>query len=171
MFRHFQRGCRLTTTGRQGRSTGSTQVISGTRHRVDAASPLQSVDQDLASKGSIEESIRQLLKVTPPSIINGAEISSYGEYQANGGRILDHILPYEAYPSLDRRASSRADDVVLVVHVADVESPSNSRPKHVLSSGFVIEASTPDLVGKDKMVVSCAHTLEQVSNPSTHPEL
>lgn len=86
---------------------------------------------------------------------------SYRQYQNKGGTVLDHVLPYEAYPSTDRRAGSSGREVMLVVHVA--EDDQAGAKDHVISSGFVVEGQVPGSDQVDRFVVSCAHTLEQVS--------
>lgn len=83
---------------------------------------------------------------------------SYEAYRARSGTVLDHVLQYEAYPSSDRRAGSGGDEVVLVIHAVE----GDEEMSHVVSSGFIVDATLPGTDEGDTFVVSCAHTLEQV---------
>ena len=86
----------------------------------------------------------------------------FHEFNANAGRILDIALPYESTPPLSRRltfdktgSNETHQGIVIVAHCMgpkDGSSPQKSKVK--LSSGFVIG---------DGLVVTCAHTFEEVS--------
>ena len=104
------------------------------------------------------------------SVQNGATIGDLShEFNANSGRILDMSLPYESTPPLSRRltfdrASSTKTDqgIVMVAHCIspkDDFDPQKSKVK--LSSGFVIG---------DGLIVTCAHTFEEVSSSAIRPD-
>lgn len=163
MFRCLRQRCHLLKTARHQATGRQTLSGIGTRYTASSSQSSQSVGTPKSSSryGSIEETIRRLLSAQLHVRGGPTSVSSYEEYQDNAGKILDHVLPYEAYPSGDRRAGTRGDEVVLVLHVAEAEHDSDLN--HVLSSGFLIETSPPDGDGLERLVVSCAHTLEQVS--------
>jgi hypothetical protein len=91
----------------------------------------------------------------------------YAEYRGNAGHVLDHVLPYEAYPSSSRRSDAVhatpretvGDGVVLVVHV--LQGLDGHIEKMSVCSGFAV-AAKQDQVPSD-IIVTCAHTLEEVS--------
>lgn len=107
---------------------------------------------------SLDVRIADLLRQTSVDAVDQTahSRSSYEKYRAHSGTVLDHVLPYEAYPSASRRAGHRStgDEVVLVIHAVDGDEVTN----HVVSSGFIVQTEEGD-----RYVVSCAHTLEQVS--------
>ena len=84
------------------------------------------------------------------------------EFNTNAHRVLEMSLPYESTPPLSRRlafdkagSSKTHQGIVMVAHCMspnDDSSPQKSNVK--LSSGFVIG---------DGLVVTCAHTFEEVS--------
>ena len=165
MFRCVRQRCHLSLQAH--RHLISKQALSriGIRYTGSAAHSqlsVKSLSRSSSRSGSIEETIRQLLSAQMRVQGGSTRASSYKEYQNNTGRVLEQSLPYEAYPSSDRRAGSRGEEVVLVLHVA--EAVHDWESNYVLSSGFVIETNTPERDGKEKLVVSCAHTLEQVSD-------
>jgi hypothetical protein len=82
------------------------------------------------------------------------------QYLDRSGIVLDAQLPYEPHPSPSRRVSfsaSSGGDVHLIAHVAR----ENDRNKVTVSSGFALETSSGQPI-----LVTCAHTLEEVCCPS-----
>lgn len=88
------------------------------------------------------------------------------EFNANAGRVLNISLPYQSKPSLSRRLTFDKSDsskghqgIVMVAHCMSLNDDFNRQKAIVkLSSGFVIG---------DGLVVTCAHTFEQVSPSAT----
>lgn len=91
------------------------------------------------------------------------------EFNANAGRVLGISLPYESTPPLSRRltfhesgSSKRHQGIVMVAHCISSKDDVNPQKSKVkLSSGFVIG---------DGLIVTCAHTFEEVSSSSDKPE-
>lgn len=85
----------------------------------------------------------------------------FNEFNTNAHRVLDRPLPYESAPPLSRRltfdkaGSSKAHQgIVMVAHCMSPKGDLNSQKSRVkLSSGFVVG---------DGLIVTCAHTLEEV---------
>ncbi len=77
------------------------------------------------------------------------------QYLDRSGNVLDAQLPYEPHPSPSRRVSFSTDgsDVHLIAHVVR----ESDRSKITVSSGFSLETS-----GGQSVLVTCAHTLEEV---------
>lgn len=93
---------------------------------------------------------RAILKPCPlPTLIH--------QYNSQSGKILDAYLPYESTPVTSRRVDfdSSDDGVVLVVHVID----DGTEQKISICSGFAID---PRGSVTGSVVVSCAHTLDEV---------
>jgi len=91
-------------------------------------------------------------KTTLPEIIQ--------QYVDNAGAVLHVSLPYESRPSADRRPhlenpEDSCRNVVTVAHCAQV----GSEHKITLASGFALDAKGKD---GEMLIVTCAHTLEQV---------
>jgi hypothetical protein len=87
------------------------------------------------------------------------------QYVTASGTVLDMTLPYEACPAPERRPhiadpGESAREVVTVAHVAR----DGLDHKVTLASGFVLNAMAPRVEGQDEeaMVLTCAHTLEEV---------
>jgi hypothetical protein len=81
------------------------------------------------------------------------------QYLDRSGNVLDAQLSYEPRPSPSRRVSFSVDnggDVHLIAHVAR----ENDRNKVTVSSGFALETSNGLPI-----LVTCAHTLEEVCLP------
>jgi hypothetical protein len=81
------------------------------------------------------------------------------QYLDRSGNVLDAQLPYEPRPCPSRRISFSVDnggDVHLIAHVAR----ENDRNKVTVSSGFALETSNGLPI-----LVTCAHTLEEVCLP------
>lgn len=86
----------------------------------------------------------------------------FREFNANAGHILDVSLPYESTPPLSRRlvfdktgSNKTHQGIVMVAHcMSPKDDLSLQKSKVKLSSGFVIG---------DGLIVTCAHTLEDVS--------
>ena len=104
-----------------------------------------------------------LLAALRLSIQKGSTLGDLShEFNANAHRILDIPLPYESTPPLSRRltfdkagSGKTHQGIVMVAHCMspkDDFGPQKSKVK--LSSGFVIG---------DGLVVTCAHTFEEVS--------
>lgn len=91
------------------------------------------------------------------------------EFDSNVDRVLDMSLPYESTPPLSRRltfdktgSGKPHQGIVMVAHCVspkDDFSPQKSKVK--VSSGFVIG---------DGLIVTCAHTFEEVSSSVTQPD-
>lgn len=96
----------------------------------------------------------------------------YQQYRANAGNILEHVLPYEPYPTGMRRSDAprdgstetEGDGIVLVVHV--LQGPNGQVEKMSVCSGFAIGTVKNDEGEKSILqsdtIVTCAHTLEEV---------
>ena len=81
------------------------------------------------------------------------------QYLGRSANVLDAQLPYEPHPSSSRRVSFSADkggDVYLIAHVVR----ESDRNQITVSSGFTLETSDGQSV-----LVTCAHTLEEVRCP------
>jgi hypothetical protein len=79
-------------------------------------------------------------------------------YVDNTGNVLPHSLPYESRPSADRRVNTqddRSSNIVLLAHCIQ------DGPDHIItvSSGFALSNA---LETDETLVVSCAHTFEEV---------
>ena len=96
----------------------------------------------------------------------------YADYRANAGHVLEHVLPYEAYPASTRRSdtlhaepsATEGDGVVLVVHV--LQGLDGHVEKMSVCSGFVVgtvQDGPIDPTVSTDTVVTCAHTLEEAS--------
>lgn len=93
----------------------------------------------------------------------------YAEYRGNAGHVLEHVLPYEAYPPSSRRSDAVhttprdtvGDGVVLVVHV--LQGLDGHIEKMSVCSGFAVAAGNRDQAISSDIIVTCAHTLEEVS--------
>lgn len=100
---------------------------------------------------------------------NHTSISTlYQQYRNNHGLILDHlVIPYEEYPALGRRAYNTSDEssdgIVLVVHA--LLSPDGEKVEKIcVCSGFVVDAQkNGEAETNGEVVVTCAHTLEEVN--------
>ncbi|WVQ65532.1 uncharacterized protein L199_003709 [Kwoniella botswanensis] len=91
---------------------------------------------------------------------------SSGSHRLSISRTLPEILPYEPYPEANRRADSsqslndrQGDGIVVVVHL--FKSGPDNQVDFVISSGFVVQ---PDGPQEEQMVITCSHTLDQISN-------
>jgi hypothetical protein len=78
------------------------------------------------------------------------------QYLDRSGHVLDAQLPHEPRPSPSRRVSFSTDEEGVVHLIAHVVRE-NDRSKITVSSGFTLETSDGQSV-----LVSCAHTLEEV---------
>lgn len=81
------------------------------------------------------------------------------QYVDRSGRVLDYSLPYEPAPAADRKIDFNSQDngLVMIAHcVRDGE-------KHdiALCSGFAVQG--PGHRKDETLVLTCAHTLEEVS--------
>ncbi|KAJ3528220.1 hypothetical protein NM688_g8025 [Phlebia brevispora] len=107
------------------------------------------------------------------------------EYEKNEGHVLETFLPYESRPPKDRRVMFDRDrsyldnGVVMVAHAFHHQD----RHKVALCSGFVLNVSALqgeeapfDGDQEDSVILTCAHTLEEMRNssllsqPSTAPD-
>lgn len=85
-------------------------------------------------------------------------------YMSNSGHVLDVSLLYESRPSAGRRvnresSSVNSPDVLLVAHCIQ----DGGEHKVTVSSGFALEAPAPR--EGESLIVSCAHTFEEVRDP------
>lgn len=87
------------------------------------------------------------------------------QYESVAHKVLDTTLPYEPSPLSDRRIDFDSDDtgVVLLTHVVDL----GQEHKVTFCSGFAIPAQ--DNLASS-VIVSCAHTLEEVTACSMYLE-
>lgn len=78
------------------------------------------------------------------------------QYHTRAGLVLEHVLPYGAYPESADRAD-RVDGVVMIAHIALASD--GTIDKLVVSSGFAV-----DVQGEPEgdVIISCAHTLDEV---------
>ncbi|KAG7099444.1 hypothetical protein E1B28_001295 [Marasmius oreades] len=81
-----------------------------------------------------------------------------GQYINNSGRILDVSLPYESRPVSRRKVALEENDNDIVLVTNCIRDEDTGEHKITVSSGFVLEV--PTLPGS--MVVTCAHTLEEI---------
>lgn len=86
------------------------------------------------------------------------------DYLSNSGRVLDKSLPYESQPAEQRKVKFESgidshEGVVMVAHCIESIDGAATEFKVVTCSGFVIDC-------EGGTVVTCAHTLEQVSKQS-----
>jgi len=91
------------------------------------------------------------------------------QFIANAGSVLAVSLPYESRPSESRKlnltsAEESCKNVVTVAHCVQT----NGEHKITLSSGFALNVgglgeSDKDSYGDETIIVTCAHTLEEVS--------
>ncbi|PCH33473.1 hypothetical protein WOLCODRAFT_135150 [Wolfiporia cocos MD-104 SS10] len=82
------------------------------------------------------------------------------QYLDRGGLVLDSSLPYESRPGKDRRIdvdeSAALDSVAMIVHAAQ----QGAEHKITHCSGFALSA--PGLSEGQSVMVTCAHTLEEI---------
>lgn len=121
-------------------------------------------NQSPARPGSTADLDSNLLTALRWSVQKGENLGDLSrEFNANRGRVLGIHLPYESTPPLSRRptfvksGSSRGNQgVVMVAHCMSSRDHLDLQKARVkLSSGFVIG---------DGLVVTCAHTFEEVSS-------
>ena len=94
----------------------------------------------------------------------------YSQYQNEAGLVIDRVVPYEERPASAKRADcvskssagTCGDGTVLVVH-GQLDESGSQLLKTTVCSGFVVNASISDSKQGDT-VVTCAHTLEEVSS-------
>ncbi|KAI0048415.1 hypothetical protein FA95DRAFT_1490875 [Auriscalpium vulgare] len=108
-----------------------------------------------AAQPAIDRAILDALARTPSSSTTALPILIQ-QYLDRAAHVLDAHLPYEPTPSSARRVSFHIDGrtdsgIYAVAHVAR----EGDRSKITLASGFAIDAGQP-------VVVSCAHTLEEI---------
>ena len=122
------------------------------------------VDGYPAQPGPTADLDSHLLAALRWSVQKGATLGelSHG-FDTNAGRVLGMSLPYESTPPLSRRltfdktgSSETHQGIVMVAHCMSPKDDSNSQESKIkLSSGFVIG---------DGLIVSCAHTFEEVGS-------
>lgn len=96
----------------------------------------------------------------------------YSQYQNEAGLVLGRVVPYEERPAVTKRADrllhspaeACGDGIVLVVH-GQLDESGSQLLKTTVCSGFVVNASISDSKQGDN-IVTCAHTLEEVSSTS-----
>ena len=117
--------------------------------------------------GSTEDLDSHLLAALRWSAQKGATLGDLSrEFNTNADRVLDIPLPYESTPPLSRRLTFHKSSlskghrgVVMVAHCMSSKGGFDRQKARVkLSSGFVIG---------DGLVVTCAHTFEEVSSSVT----
>ncbi|KAF5337395.1 hypothetical protein D9611_003254 [Ephemerocybe angulata] len=103
----------------------------------------------------------QILKKLDGQPQTGPSLSDIiGHYIDQTGNVLDVVLPYESLPSPERRIKFEdtvsSKEIVTVAHCVK-----NGEDHRIgLSSGFAVNA--PALRKGEKLIVTCAHTLEQI---------
>ncbi|KAF9560208.1 hypothetical protein CPC08DRAFT_708260 [Agrocybe pediades] len=85
------------------------------------------------------------------------------QYVANSGNVVDVSLPYESRPVESRRLNilNKAEscrNVVTVAHCVQTDM----EHKITLSSGFALNVGEGESKGDETMIVTCAHTLEEI---------
>ncbi len=94
------------------------------------------------------------------------------QYLSTAATVLDVVLPYEATPTEDRRpritdAAASCRNVVAVAHcVRD-----GLDHKVTLASGFALNVRENGEGAHETLIVTCAHSLEEVSRPPGVPTL
>ena len=86
--------------------------------------------------------------------------SLINQYLERSGRVLPSQLPYESTPAPHRRVPATVKDgaVQLLAHVVK----EGDRAKVSLSSAFAIQPVSVSDTEAQPIIVSCAHTLEEV---------
>ncbi|VDB99597.1 unnamed protein product [Peniophora sp. CBMAI 1063] len=86
--------------------------------------------------------------------------SLINHYLERSGRVLPSQLPYESTPAPHRRVPDNVQDgaVQLLAHVVK----EGDRTKLSLSSAFAIQPQSKPGVEAQPIIVSCAHTLEEI---------
>jgi hypothetical protein len=116
-----------------------------------------------AQPGTTADLDSHILSALRWSFQKGASLGDLSlEFNANTNRVLDISLPYEPKPPLSRRLtfdksgpSKGHQGIVMVAHCMSSNDDFNRQSAKVrLSSGFVIG---------DGLIVTCAHTFEEVS--------
>jgi hypothetical protein len=126
----------------------------------------QVLSSEPSSEREIEEDIplaldRKLLRSTSKTSLH----ELIQQYIAESGTILDVSLPYESQPGNNRRpnltnAAESTRNVITVAHCAQV----GNAHKVTLSSGFALNVDfTTTENTKETLILTCAHTLEEVS--------
>lgn len=106
------------------------------------------------------------------------------DYQHLAQTIIRRVLPYEERPSAvnqahrrisdilpDQHTNTTGDGIVLVVH-AILDKLTNELRKSCVCSGFIVDAISSSSSSKDgDLVVTCAHTLEEVRIVESCPVL
>lgn len=86
-----------------------------------------------------------------------------GHYVDQTGNVLNVSLPYESRPSENRRVSfegnASSKEIITVAHCAK----DGDKHKIALSSGFSLNVPAP--TEGETLIVTCAHTLEEVGGP------
>ncbi len=90
----------------------------------------------------------------------------YAQYRSEAGRVLPDVLPYEGRPTKCRRADcqSGGEGIVLVVHLA-IQAEGQVY-KLTVCSGFAISVDSAAARPDSDVVVTCAHTLEEIQRSS-----
>ncbi len=85
------------------------------------------------------------------------------QYVDKSSKVLDVSLPYESRPTSSRRVTfdDTDDGVFMVSHALRHES----EHRVTVCSGFALNISQASEMGDNALIVSCAHTLEEVSVP------
>lgn len=142
------------------------------------AAPIPSLE-DGHEPGAIEKAdgpFDRFLEETAESIYRDdatTVTTLYSQYRDRAGVTLDHVIPYEERPAEHRRAdkinpvpskdheNGIGDGVVMVIY--GLQKPDGKLDKICACSGFVVNATLAGEASDDgDMVITCAHTLEQV---------
>lgn len=129
----------------------------------------QVLSSQVSTERDIEKDIpaaldRKLLRSTPKTSLQ----QLIQQYTAKSGTILSVSLPDESRPANTRRpnifnAADSTRNVITVAHCAQV----GNAHKVTLSSGFALNVNlTSEANTKETLIVTCAHTLEEVREHS-----
>lgn len=139
---------------------GATTVVgqSPPRPKAPPTPPISGGQPGLSVAPFDSRVISELCRLRPPALS-----ILFNQYDQRDGRVLDHTLPYESRPPADRKAacstsSDDPEDVLMVAHAAQDRSGCETV---TYSSGFLVDV--PGSPGEQATLVTCAHTLEEVS--------
>lgn len=174
----FGRTC-LNATCRVFRRQQRIEVISSRGHRSNsrpfACASAQHHREAVHATDSDDDVLDLHIKHLAQSLYNRGHVSVHdlhGQYRHKAGTIIDRVVPYEEKLPSSRRAEvlhkasnnvdeQEGDGLVLVIH-AQFDQARQALTKMTVCSGFVVNASLSNHQQGDT-VVTCAHTLEEVS--------
>jgi hypothetical protein len=129
-------------------------------HPPPIPTPPKGPDANLPPLSVLDSRILKALAIQPQTSLSDI----IGHYVDQTGNILNVSLPYESRPSEDRRVSfegnASSKEIITVAHCAK----DGDKHKIALSSGFSLNAPAPR--EGETLIVTCAHTLEEVGGVS-----